>query len=182
MFQFGMCGKPLQAFLLRSVIGCPIKIVAYLGRILPFTSCIFLSHFARITGTLEQINHCVTEPTWPHLCDTLCAQTQWTPYTAYAIIYWSLRIWEWLVKVFHMHRVCLLSQLAPKMQSNNNNNNNKKPTNIGAPREFLKKMCLPCLIILIRSCYFDCRINNPLAYSRRVITCVSFSVHVISTY
>ena len=30
----------------------------------------------------------------------------------------------------------------------------KKPTNLCAPREFLKKMCLPCLI-LIKSCYLS---------------------------
>ena len=42
------------------------------------------------------------------------------------------------------------------------------------------KTCLPCLII-IRSCYFDYRINKPFICSRWVI-CVSCSVHSISTY
>ena len=32
----------------------------------------------------------------------------------------------------------------------------KKPTNLCALREFLKQGCRPCLII-IQSCYFDCR-------------------------
>ena len=42
------------------------------------------------------------------------------------------------------------------------------------------KMCLPCLII-IQSCYFDCRINEPCICFCCVI-CVSCSVHIISTY
>ena len=41
-------------------------------------------------------------------------------------------------------------------------------------------MCRPCLII-IKSCYFDHRINEPFTCSRCVI-CVSCSVHVISAY
>ena len=36
----------------------------------------------------------------------------------------------------------------------------KKPTNLCALREFLKKMCPPCLIIM-QSCFFDYRINKP---------------------
>ena len=43
-----------------------------------------------------------------------------------------------------------------------------------------QKMCLPCLII-IQSCYCDCRMNKPFRCSRSV-TCVSCSVHFILTY
>ena len=35
----------------------------------------------------------------------------------------------------------------------------KNPINLCAPPEFLKQICLPCLII-IQSCYFDCRTNK----------------------
>ena len=42
-----------------------------------------------------------------------------------------------------------------------------KPTNLCAPREFLKK-CLSCLII-VQSCYFDYRINKHFRCSRCVI-------------
>ena len=42
------------------------------------------------------------------------------------------------------------------------------------------KMCLPCLII-IQSCYCDCRIYKPFAYSCCVI-CISCSVHLISDH
>ena len=41
-------------------------------------------------------------------------------------------------------------------------------------------MCPPCFII-IQSCYFDSRINEPFTCSRCVI-CVSCSVHLIWTY
>ena len=41
-------------------------------------------------------------------------------------------------------------------------------------------MCPPCLII-IQSCYFDCRINTPFTRSR-CVTCVSCSVHLVSTH
>ena len=40
----------------------------------------------------------------------------------------------------------------------------KKPTNLCAPRELLKKMCLPCLII-VQSCYFGYTMNKPFACS-----------------
>ena len=39
-------------------------------------------------------------------------------------------------------------------------NREKKPTNLCTPGKFLKQMCLPHLII-IKSCYFDYRINKP---------------------
>ena len=35
------------------------------------------------------------------------------------------------------------------------------PTKLGAPREFLKQRCRPCLIF-IKFCYFDDRINKPV--------------------
>ena len=44
-------------------------------------------------------------------------------------------------------------------------NKKKEPTNLCAPPEFLKQMCLPCLIV-IKSCYFHYRINKPFACSR----------------
>ena len=49
----------------------------------------------------------------------------------------------------------------------------KNPTNLCAPHEFLKEMCRLCLVIIKKSCYFDCRINK---------FCVSCSVHLILTY
>ena len=55
----------------------------------------------------------------------------------------------------------------------------KKSTHLCAPREFLKQMW-PCLII-IKSCYFDYRINKPFTCSRCVI-CVSCSGHAILTH
>ena len=72
----------------------------------------------------------------------------------------------------HVIGVCLLSQSEPEKH-----NKGKK-----GPHTFahLKQMCRPCLII-IQSCYFDCRINKPFAYSRCLV-CISCSVHVISTY
>ena len=51
----------------------------------------------------------------------------------------------------------------------------KWPTDLCTPLEFLKKMCLPCLII-IQSFYFDYRINKNFKYSHCVI-CFSCSVH-----
>ena len=71
--------------------------------------------------------------------------------------------------------VCLASQSAPRKAQSR-----KKPTNLCTPREFIKKTCPPCLII-IQSCYFDYSINKPFACSRCLI-CVSSSGHVISTY
>ena len=70
----------------------------------------------------------------------------------------------------HVIGVCLLSQSEPEKH-----NKGKK-----GPHTFahLKQMCRPCLII-IQSCYFDCRINKPFAYSRCLV-CISCSVHVIS--
>ena len=56
----------------------------------------------------------------------------------------------------------------------------KKSPETFAHLENFSKMCLPCLII-IRSCYFDYRLNKPFTYSRCVI-CVSCSVHLISAY
>ena len=52
--------------------------------------------------------------------------------------------------------------------------------NLCARREFLKQGCRPCVIVL-KSCYIDYRINKPSTCSRCLI-CVSYSVHVISTY
>ena len=56
-----------------------------------------------------------------------------------------------------------LLQSAPEKhnqgKTKNNKNNNKKSTYLCAPREFLKQICRPCLII-IQSCYFDLRINK----------------------
>ena len=40
----------------------------------------------------------------------------------------------------------------------------KKPTNLCAPRVFLKQVRRPCLII-IKSCYFDYRIKKSLSYT-----------------
>ena len=53
----------------------------------------------------------------------------------------------------------------------------KKPTYLCAPHEFLKTMCLPCLII-IKSCY---GIDKPFACSHCMMY-ISCSVHLISTY
>ena len=69
----------------------------------------------------------------------------------------------------HVVGVCLPSQSATR-----NHNQEKKPTNLCAPRKFIKKMCLPRLIIMHR-------INKPFACSRCLI-CVSCSVQLISTY
>ena len=76
----------------------------------------------------------------------------------------------------HVIGVYLLSQSAPEKQSQEN----KEPTNLCALCEFLKKMRLPCLII-IQSCYFHNGINKSFACSRCVM-CISCSVHLISTY
>ena len=75
---------------------------------------------------------------------------------------------------FRVFAICLTSQSPPKKH-----NQKKKPTNPCAPCEFLKK-CLPCLII-IKSCYFDFRINKPFTCSCYVI-CVSCSFYLIWTY
>ena len=56
----------------------------------------------------------------------------------------------------------------------------EKPTDLCAPREFLKQMCQPCSAIS-KSCYFDYRINKLFTCSRCLI-CVSCSVQKISTY
>ena len=73
----------------------------------------------------------------------------------------------------HVIRVCPPSQSASKKH-----NQEKKSIYLCAPREFPKN-CLPCLII-IQSCYFDCRISKLFSTSHCVI-CVSCSVHLNST-
>ena len=69
----------------------------------------------------------------------------------------------------HVTGVCLPSQSASKKH-----NQEKKPTNLCAPRAFLKRMCLPCLII-IHSCYFDYRISKPFACSRMFRSLLTWS-------
>ena len=73
----------------------------------------------------------------------------------------------------------LLSQSASEKHSQG-----KKPTYLCAPREFLKKMCLPCLIN-IKSCYIGYRINKPFACpnSRYVIcvSCCSLDLYILRT-
>ena len=66
-------------------------------------------------------------------------------------------------KIIHVIGVCLPSQSASEKH-----NQEKKPTNLCVPREFLKQMCLPCLII-IESHYFHYRINKPFTCSLFVI-------------
>ena len=46
----------------------------------------------------------------------------------------------------------------PSQSASKKHSQEKKPTNLCAPRAFIKT-CLPCLII-IQSCYFDRRINK----------------------
>ena len=65
---------------------------------------------------------------------------------------------------FHVIEVYLLSQSASEKH-----NQEKKPTSLCAPREFLKQICRPYLVI--KSCYFENRLK-PFACSRCVI-CVS---------
>ena len=72
----------------------------------------------------------------------------------------------------HVIGVCLSSQSAHE-----NHNQEKKPTHLCAPREFLKKMCLPCLIIT-QSCYFHYRINTLRVLSLRVLRFV-FSTYYV---
>ena len=72
------------------------------------------------------------------------------------------------LQLCHVTRVCLPSQSAPA--KNNQENIAHKPLRTWW-------ISLPCLII-IQSCYFDCKINKPFACSR----CVSCSVHFISTH
>ena len=75
---------------------------------------------------------------------------------------------------FHVIEVYLLSQSASEKH-----NQEKKPTSLCAPREFLKQICRPYLVI-IKSCYFENRLK-PFAYSRCMV-CVSCTGHVISAY
>ena len=98
-------------------------------------------------------------------------------------VHWSrLRLGGWLLgnktvaRRIHVMGVYLLSQSATEKQSQEN----KELTNLCAPCEFLKKMRLPCLII-IQSCYFHNGINKSFACSRCVM-CISCSVYLISTY
>ena len=57
-----------------------------------------------------------------------------------------------------LYQPCYLSLLAHQSVPKKHNKE-KKPTNLSAPRVFLKPTCWPCLI---KSCYFDYRVNKPL--------------------
>ena len=76
---------------------------------------------------------------------------------------------------FHVIGVYLLSQSASRKHNHKNKAHKPLRTSYLSP-----KMCLPCLII-IKSCYFDIRMDKPFPCSRCVI-CVSGSVLLISTF
>ena len=76
---------------------------------------------------------------------------------------------------FHVTGVCLLSQSASERHSQEIKAH--KPLRIWG---ISLKTCLPCLII-IQSCYFDCRIDK-LSTSSGCLISVSFSIHVILPY
>ena len=82
---------------------------------------------------------------------------------------------DYFLFYFHVIRVYLLSQSASEKHSQEKKAHKPLRTSWISP-----KMYLPCLIIT-QSCYFDYRMNTPLAYSRCVIF-VSCCVHLILTY
>ena len=66
----------------------------------------------------------------------------------------------------------LLEFVCPANQRPKSTIKKNKPTNLGAPREFLNNVS--AMLIILKSCYFGYRITKPIAYSRYLI-CVSLS-------
>ena len=80
----------------------------------------------------------------------------------------------------HCKTPCDWSLLPSQSVSRKCNQEKKKATFLCAPRELLKKMCWPCLMI-IQSCYSDYRMNKAFTCSHCVI-CISCSVNSILTF
>ena len=56
----------------------------------------------------------------------------------------------------HTSKLLVLEFVYPAKQKAKRTIKKNQPTNLCTPREFLKQMCWPCLVI-IQLCYFDCR-------------------------
>ena len=101
----------------------------------------------------------------------------------FAHVWWD----SWIFITLWIKQLCLLCMwelylLIPAMWLSANQHpkgaiKKKRNTNLCAPPDFLKEMCLPCSII-IQSCYFDYGINMFLLHG----LCFMGSVHMISTY
>ena len=87
----------------------------------------------------------------------------------------SLHVFPRTTNWLYMNRVCLPSQSASR--KHNQEKKAHKPLHTSWISQKMHQSCL----IIIQSCYSDCRINKPFTRSRCAF-CISCAVHSISMY